>query len=272
MTSRGVADARFGVVIPTRLGSTRLPGKPLRLLAGKSMIQRVYENACEAGADFVIVAAEDSRIAEHVEGFGGNVMLTSPRHSNGTERVAEVVARRNLAPDAIIVNLQGDEPLVPASLLRAVALALRDHGDVGVATLATPVRTAAEAFDPNVVKVVMDQSGVATCFSRAPIPWHRAHLSGKTLTEASRSPLPPAHEAPMLRHVGLYAYRAATLAKLVAEKPCAWERAEALEQLRALWLGVRIHVTVVDDAPGHGVDTEEDLARVDALLEATTTA
>ena len=270
MTPPAVVAPRFGIVIPTRFGSTRLPGKPLRQLAGKSMIERVYENAIAADADFVVVATDDSRIADHVESFGGNVMMTSPDHTNGTERIAEVVAGRDLPPDAIIVNLQGDEPLVPASLLRDVAAALREHDRAGLATVATPIRTAAEAFDPNVVKVVMDQAAIAKCFSRAPIPWHRDYFVGKTLGEASALPLPQSG-APMLRHVGLYAYRAAALRRIVATEACAWERAESLEQLRALWLGIGIHVTVVDEAPGHGVDTEADLERVDALLRRMTT-
>ncbi len=278
MTAKHADSISFDIVIPTRFASTRLPGKPLRQIAGKSMVERVYKNATRAGADFVVVATDDSRIVEHVECFGGNVMMTSASHTNGTERIAEVVSGRDLASDAIIVNLQGDEPLVPPELLRDVAKALADHDGAGIATVATPIRDNAEAFDPNVVKVVMDQSGLATCFSRAPIPWHRDYYAGKTLSEASELPLPgspdtpdaphtpDASNAPMLRHLGLYAYRAAALRRMVEAEPCAWELAESLEQLRALWLGIGVHVTVIDKAPGHGVDTEGDLARVNALL------
>lgn len=266
MTGKHPDVMHFGIVIPTRFASTRLPGKPLRQIAGKSMVERVYENATRAGADFVVVATDDSRIVNHVEGFGGNVMMTSASHTNGTERIAEVVSGRDLAPDAIIVNLQGDEPLVPPELLRDVATALADHDSAGIATVATPIRDSAEAFDPNVVKVVLNQAGMATCFSRAPIPWHRDYYAGKTLSEASELPLPPSSGAPMLRHIGIYAYRAAALRRIVAAKPCAWERTESLEQLRALWLGIGVHVTVIDEAPGHGVDTEADLERVNAQL------
>ena len=234
------------------------------------MIRRVYENAVATGADFVTVATDDSRILRHVEEFGGEVMMTSPDHANGTERVAEVIERRGLSPDAVIVNLQGDEPLLPPALLHDVANALCDQELAGISTLATPVRSSAEAFDPNVVKVVMDQRGLAQCFSRAPIPWHRDHLAGVERSEIGDLPLPPLTEAPILRHLGLYAYRADALRRMVEADPCAWEQAEALEQLRALWIGIGVHVTVIDEAPGHGVDTEADLRRVDSLLSAAT--
>jgi 3-deoxy-manno-octulosonate cytidylyltransferase (CMP-KDO synthetase) len=251
----------FGIVIPARYGSERLPGKPLRDVCGKPLVVRVLENAERAGARFVIVATDDSRIAEAVTAAGGDALLTSPDHVSGTDRLAEVAAKKALAPDTVLVNLQGDEPLLEPKLVGLVARALEQNPAAGVATLATPIRHAREVFDPNVVKVVLAASGLAHYFSRAPIPWQRQAFKGEW----------PAAELPsgssFLRHIGLYAYRVSTLHALSAAEPAPAERAEQLEQLRALWLGIPIHVSVVAEAPAHGVDTEQDLERVRALLE-----
>jgi 3-deoxy-manno-octulosonate cytidylyltransferase (CMP-KDO synthetase) len=250
----------FGVVIPARLASSRLPGKVLRLLHGKSLIERVYGNARDSGADFVWVATDDTAVAAHVAAFGGIAIMTSAEHPNGTARIAEVVRERRLRADAIIVNLQGDEPLVPGALLREVAVALKQRERADIATAATPITQQSDLFDPNVVKVVLDQQGCARYFSRAPIPWVR----GRFQYPAADTALPEG--VPFLRHIGIYAYRARTLEHLARTPACPLEEAEALEQLRALWLGQIIHVSVIKEAPGHGVDTEHDLERVERLL------
>lgn len=249
----------YRIVIPARYASSRLPGKPLLPLAGKPMIQWVWENAVRAGARDVIVATDDQRIAQAARGFGADACLTAAEHPSGTDRLAEVAALRGFAPDDVVVNLQGDEPNVPAALLQQVASAVTENPDAGMATLATPVGSVGELFDPNAVKVVLDDRGFALYFSRAPIPWVR-----DAFKQGPPASLPSA--VPFLRHLGLYAYRARTLASLSRAPAAALEGAEALEQLRALALGIRIHVGVIAEAPGHGVDTEADLARVEALL------
>lgn len=245
----------FGIVVPARYGSERLPGKPLRMLAGRPLILHVLENARRSGAAFVIVATDDRRIADTVNAAGGDAVLTSPDHASGTDRVAEVAVQRGLPPDTVIVNVQGDEPLLAPQFSKLVAHALVENPSAGIATLATPIRETREVFDPNVVKVVVARSGLAAYFSRAPIPFQR-----------DAAPTPKAPSPPHLRHVGLYAYRASTLLTLTAAEPAAIESAEKLEQLRALWLGIGIHVTVVEEAPAHGIDTEQDLARAEAYL------
>lgn len=252
--------AGFGIVIPARYASSRLPGKPLLPLAGKPMIVRVWENACRVGAAFVWVATDDERIAQAVQAAGGEVVMTRGDHESGTDRLAEVVEKKSLADDTIVVNVQGDEPLLEAEFVRSVADALLARPFAGIATLATPVRTAAELFDPNVVKVVTDARGMALTFSRAPMPWVRDTFRPGVITET----LPTSHT--FLRHVGLYAYTSGTLRKLAATAPVSLERMESLEQLRALWLGIPIHVSITDQPPGYGVDTAEDLARAEALL------
>jgi 3-deoxy-manno-octulosonate cytidylyltransferase (CMP-KDO synthetase) len=249
------------VVIPARHASSRLPGKPLRLIAGRPMIEHVWHNAARAGAREVLVATDDQRIVQAVENFGGRALMTSAEHASGTDRLAEVAARLAWPDDTIVVNLQGDEPAIPGELLRQTAAALHAHPEAGIATLATPIHTARDLFDENVVKVVLDEAGLACYFSRAPIPWVRGAFAGG----AGAVPALP-EGVPFLRHIGIYAYRAGTLRRVAAEPGRAVERAESLEQLRALALGIRIHVSVIERAPGHGVDTEEDLARVDSAL------
>ncbi len=252
--------SKFGVIIPARFASTRLPGKPLIDLGGKPMVVRVMEVAARAGAAFTIVATDDERIAEVVTRAGGEAMLTSPHHATGTDRLAEVAQRKGFDPELVVVNLQGDEPALPAEHIERVARTLQRSAQAGLATLATPLSQRAEVFDPNVVKVVTDQYGRALYFSRAPIPWRRGDFSQQSAEG------PPLLGGPFLRHIGLYAYRVSTLLTLSRTQPVAIEQAESLEQLRALWLGLSIQVAVVDALPAGGVDTAEDAERVQELF------
>ncbi|HEY0721688.1 MAG TPA: 3-deoxy-manno-octulosonate cytidylyltransferase [Gammaproteobacteria bacterium] len=248
----------FRVVIPARYASTRLPGKPLLDIAGKPMVQHVYERARESGASHVIVATDDQRIAEVVQGFGGEVCMTDINHKQGTERIAEVVTRLEIGDEEIIVNLQGDEPLMPPQLLKQVADNLASHASVPMATLCTRIHTAAELFDPHVVKVVSDSQGYALYFSRAVIPWDRDAFAVTT------EELP--EKAEHYRHLGIYAYRAGFIRDYVNWPACQLETMESLEQLRVLWHGRRIHVDVALESPGHGVDTPADLEKVRELM------
>jgi 3-deoxy-manno-octulosonate cytidylyltransferase (CMP-KDO synthetase) len=249
----------FRVVIPARYGSSRLPGKPLRLIAGKPMIEHVCLRARSSGAQDVVVATDDQRVADAVGEFGGDVVMTSANHQSGTDRLAEVAQIKNWADDEIIVNLQGDEPLMDPALVRLLADELQSHATAGMATCATPVSQREDIFNPNIVKVVISKSGKALYFSRAPIPWVRGDYDNPEMSEMPRS-------TAVFRHLGIYAYRVKILRKITSLPICPLENAEALEQLRALWNGIDIHVSIIDQAPGHGVDTEEDLARVNALL------
>lgn len=249
----------FKVAIPARYAASRLPGKPLRELAGKPLLAHVHARALESGAEQVIIATDDERIRAAAEGFGAQVCMTSSAHPSGTDRLAEVARRFQWPEETIVVNLQGDEPLVEPQLLRALAADLAAHPSAAIATLCTPIRSADELFDTHVVKVVRDTDGFALYFSRAPIPWERDAFAN------DRNALPPGSQH--YRHVGLYAYRAGFLEHYSRLEPTYPERAESLEQLRALAHGVRIHVRVIEQPPGHGVDTEEDLRRVTSLLE-----
>lgn len=253
------AAMNFKVAIPARYGSSRLPGKPLRTIDGKPMLQYVYERARQSGADEVVIATEDERIAAAARGFGATVCMTSPAHSSGTERLGEVVHTLNWPADTLVVNLQGDEPLMPPALLRQVARDLDAHTQAACATLYTPITAAHELFDPHVVKLVMNAQGYALYFSRAAIPWHRDDFARDNLA------LPP--QSQHFRHLGVYAYRAGFLKTYAQLAACALEDAEALEQLRMLWHGVRIHAALASAIPGPGVDTEQDLQRVEALLK-----
>jgi 3-deoxy-manno-octulosonate cytidylyltransferase (CMP-KDO synthetase) len=244
----------FTVVIPARYGAARLPGKPLRELAGRPMIEHVYRRAMESGADEVIVATDDERIRRAAEGFGARVCMTEPAIPSGTDRIAAVVRRLGYADDRIVVNLQGDEPQMPPALLDQVAEDLAAHPEASIATLCVPIAELAALFDPAIVKVVMDARGYALYFSRAPMPWLREAFS----TEPKTLPAEPAHH----RHIGLYAYRAGFLREYAAWPPCPLERWELLEQLRALWHGRRVHVSLARRHPPVGVDTERDLERV----------
>lgn len=248
----------FIVAIPARYASTRLPGKPLLPIAGKPMVMHVAARALAAGAGEVAVATDDARIADALRDTPVRVVMTRADHASGSDRLAECVERCGWHDDVIVVNLQGDEPMAPAAGIRAAAEALA-ASDAPMATLAVPVVEAGELFDPNVVKVVVDESGSALYFSRAPVPWARDAFAG------SRRTLPPA--TPFLRHIGIYAYRAGFLRRFARLAPTPLERAESLEQLRALAHGFRIAVRLSPEPFPGGVDTAEDLERVRALLE-----
>ena len=249
--------SEFVVAIPARYASTRLPGKPLALIAGEPMVLHVARRALDAGAREVWVATDDARIAEAVAGLPGiHVAMTDPAHASGTDRLAECARQAGWADDVIVVNLQGDEPFAPAAGIQAVAGILADS-DAPMSTLATLVEDAPTLFDPNVVKLVRTARGDALYFSRAPIPWHRDGFA------ASRDVLPAGQ---WLRHIGIYGYRAGFIRRYVTWQPSQLEQIEMLEQLRVLWHGEKIHVDVAQAIPGTGVDTAEDLARVRAEL------
>ncbi|NNT93992.1 3-deoxy-manno-octulosonate cytidylyltransferase [Stutzerimonas nitrititolerans] len=248
----------FTVVIPARYASSRLPGKPLQDIAGKPMIRHVWEQACKSAAQRVVVATDDSRILETCKAFGAEVLLTRPDHESGTDRLAEVAATLGLPADAIVVNVQGDEPMIPPAVINQVAANLAAHPEAAIATLAEPLADVQALFNPNVVKVLSDIDGLALTFSRAPLPWARDEFAN------DRNQLPAG--VPYRRHIGIYAYRAGFLADFVAWGPCWLEGTECLEQLRALWHGKRIHVADAVEAPPTGVDTAEDLERVRRLL------
>lgn len=252
-----MSDA-FIVVIPARFASSRLPGKPLQDIAGKPMIQHVWEQAQRSGAQRVVVATDDARIVEACEGFGAEVLMTHAEHNSGTDRLAEVAEKLGLAADAIVVNVQGDEPLIPPAVIDQVAANLAANPQAAIATLAEPLGDAQALFNPNVVKVLSDLNGLALTFSRAPLPWARDEFA------RDRNQLPAG--VPFRRHIGIYAYRAGFLADFVAWGPCWLEDTECLEQLRALWHGQRIHVADAVEPPPAGVDTPEDLERVRRLL------
>ena len=249
---------QFKVVIPARFASTRLPGKPLLDIAGKPMIAHVCERAQEAGAEEIVVATDNEQIQAAVTALGIRVVMTNPNHQSGTERIAQVARLCGWASDQIIVNLQGDEPLIPPALISEVAQALANQKLAGIATLAAKIESAEEIFNPNAVKVVLNKLSYALYFSRAPIPWERD--SFKSVAGE------PSGKIDYLRHIGMYAYTVGFL-----ERYCAWESStletiEALEQLRILWHGEAIAVSVVDKTPQAGVDTPEDLARVAQIL------
>jgi 3-deoxy-manno-octulosonate cytidylyltransferase (CMP-KDO synthetase) len=250
----------FKVLIPARLRSTRLPGKMLADIAGKPMVARVAERAAQSGASEVIVATDHADIADAVAALGWRVCTTSPEHPTGTDRLAEAVDLLRLADDEIVVNVQGDEPLIDPRLVRAVARELALRPKASVATAVHPITSARVFFDPNVVKVVHDTDGYATYFSRAPIPWARDAFAG------SRDRLPP--EFPALRHIGIYAYRVGYLRRFSGLSQTPAERFEALEQLRALGHGHRIAVAFWNEPVEPGVDTPEDLERVRRAVEA----
>ncbi len=248
----------FVVAIPARHASTRLPGKPLALLAGQPMVVHVARRALAAGAREVWVATDDRRIADALDGLDGIcVAMTRDDHASGTDRLAECARHAGWDEQAIVVNLQGDEPFAPAAGIRAVAATLAASG-APMATLATPVEDAATLFDPNVVKLVRNARGDALYFSRAPIPWHRDAFARST------AQLP---QAQWLRHIGIYGYRAGFLQQFAAMAPGTLEQIESLEQLRVLEAGFRIAVALSPEPFPPGIDTPEDLARAAALLE-----
>ena len=247
----------FKAVIPARHASTRLPGKPLLEIAGKPMVVHVVERAIESGAAEVWVATDTQSIADAVAAYGYRACLTSPDHATGTDRIAEVVAQRGWRNDAIIVNVQGDEPLIAPRLIREVAQHLVAHPQAAISTACHAIHDRETLFNPNVVKVVSDRQGIALYFSRAPIPYARDAF-------AASQDFPS--DLPAFRHIGIYAYRAAFLKEYHRLEPAAVERFEALEQLRAMWHGYKISVVETDEAPAAGVDTPEDLERVRKLI------
>ena len=250
----------FKVVIPARFASTRLPGKPLLDLGGKPMVVRVAERARLSGAEEIWVATDDLNVRDVVEAHEFAALMTRGDHATGTDRLAEVVEQRGWASDTIIVNVQGDEPLIEPEIIIQTARQLAVSG-ADIATVAHPIRDAADFFNPNVVKVVCRADGDAAYFSRAPIPYARDHFArengGETL---------PA-DFPAYRHVGLYAYRASFLKAYAGLTVASTEQFESLEQLRALWHGYRISVTLIDSAPAPGVDTPEDAERMRKLFD-----
>jgi 3-deoxy-manno-octulosonate cytidylyltransferase (CMP-KDO synthetase) len=248
-----LGQARFSVLIPARLASTRLPNKPLADIAGKPMVVRVAERAARSSATRVVVAADHPSIVEACEAHGVQALLTSPTHPSGSDRLAEACDGLNLADTELVVNVQGDEPLIEPALIDACAALLQHQPACVMATVAHPLGDVEEFRNPNVVKVVLDAAGHALYFSRACIPWWR---DGNT-DGVQRLPVP----AP-LRHVGLYAYRVGFLRRFPTLPPAPLEQLESLEQLRVLWHGERIAVHVTPHAPGTGVDTPEDLERV----------
>lgn len=250
----------FTVVIPARYSSTRLPGKPLKDIAGQSMIQRVYRQAEKSQATQVIVATDDQRVVDEVIAFGGEACMTSTDHQSGTDRLQEVAEKYGFSDDHIVVNVQGDEPLIPPEVIDQVAENLCSHSDAGVSTLCEPIGNEADFSNPNIVKVVADNLGMALYFSRAPIPWPRDHADNPVAAMSSvMSPM---------RHIGIYGYRVAMLNAFIHWPVAPIESLECLEQLRFMWNGERIHVTQASaDVPG-GVDTEEDLQKVISLLDA----
>ncbi|CDG21850.1 3-deoxy-manno-octulosonate cytidylyltransferase [Xenorhabdus poinarii G6] len=241
----------FTVIIPARFASTRLPGKPLADIHGKPMIVHVMERAARSGADRVIVATDHQDVFDAVIAAGGEACITSENHHSGTERLAEVIDKYQFADDEIIVNVQGDEPLIPEQIIQQVADNLAGSG-AGMATLAVPIQDAEEAFNPNAVKVVMDSKGYALYFSRATIPWERDRFMQSKETVGDN----------FLRHIGIYAYRAGFIRRYVQWAPSPLEHIEMLEQLRVLWYGEKIHVAKALQVPGAGVDTPEDLVAV----------
>jgi 3-deoxy-manno-octulosonate cytidylyltransferase (CMP-KDO synthetase) len=252
----------FHVVIPARYASTRLPGKPLLDIGGRTMIQRVVEQAAASGADEVIVATDDARIAAAVQdprrASASIAIITDPALPSGTDRVAVVARMRGWSDDTIVVNVQGDEPFVPPRLIGQAAELLARNPVAAIATLATPIESLHDFLDPNIVKVVHAADGMALYFSRAPIPWSRdganAGLNSQTV------------HAGALRHVGLYAYRVGALRALTALPPSSLEVTEKLEQLRAMQAGLRIAVAVCAEPPGPGIDTAADLERARARV------
>jgi 3-deoxy-manno-octulosonate cytidylyltransferase (CMP-KDO synthetase) len=249
----------FRVVIPARFDSARLPGKVLMPIGGRPMLHWVCERARASGAEQVIVATDDTRIQEAARQAGVECVMTSRTHLSGTDRIAEAAAKLRWVADDIIVNLQGDEPLMPPALIEQVARLLQDHADADLATLAAPVISAAEFRDPNAVKVVLAQDGRALLFSRAPIPWDR---------DGANAELPgPDSYRHALRHIGLYAYRVRSLLRISQLPPAPLELREKLEQLRPLAHGMQIRVAIAAERPGVDVNTPTDLERIRALLE-----
>ncbi|MDP4621373.1 MAG: 3-deoxy-manno-octulosonate cytidylyltransferase [Hydrogenophaga sp.] len=257
--SHAAAQAGFTVLIPARMASSRLPNKPLADIAGVPMVVRVAQRAKQSKASAVVVAADDARIVQACQGHGITAILTRQDHASGSDRLAQACEMLGLQADAVVVNVQGDEPLIEPELINQVAGLLIQRPEASMSTAAHAIASLSDFTNPNVVKVVMDARQMALYFSRAPIPWWRDGQNGHDITQL---PSPPP-----LRHVGIYAYRAGFLAQFPQLPPAPIENLESLEQLRALWHGHRIAVHITEQAPGPGVDTPEDLERVRTLLE-----
>ncbi|MDP9909227.1 3-deoxy-manno-octulosonate cytidylyltransferase (CMP-KDO synthetase) [Variovorax boronicumulans] len=251
----------FTVLVPARLASTRLPNKPLADIAGLPMVVRVAQRARQSGALRVVVAGDDASIIDACKAHGVEALLTRQDHPSGTDRLAEACEQLGLDGDAIVVNVQGDEPLIDPALIDAVAATLAARPQATMSTAVHAIDSLADFMNPNVVKAVLDAQGHALYFSRAPIPWWRDGSSGGAAPSVLPSPAP-------LRHIGIYGYRAGFVRQFPLLSPAPVEATEALEQLRALWHGHRIAVHVSDVAPGPGIDTPEDLARVRAVFAA----
>jgi 3-deoxy-manno-octulosonate cytidylyltransferase (CMP-KDO synthetase) len=235
----------FRVIIPARYASTRFPGKPLVKIAGKTMIQYVYESAVKSGAASVVIATDDERIKKAAKAFKAEVCMTSPDHESGTDRIAEAVVKLGYEDDDIIVNVQGDEPLIPSETIKLVAKNLAVFENAKTATICEPITSAEELLDPNVVKVVLNKRGYAMYFSRAPIPWNDKKIKTKHY-----------------RHRGIYAYRVNFLLEFIEWEPCPLEQMERLEQLRTLWNGGKIHVGLIKDKIPTDINTPEDLEKI----------
>lgn len=249
----------YNVVIPARFGSTRLPGKPLLDIAGKPMVQRVWEQARRSAAQEVVIATDDDRILQVARGFGATACMTSTDHPSGTDRLQEVVAHFGWADDSIVVNVQGDEPLIPPAVIDQVAQNLAGQQQAGIATLCEPITELSELLDPNAVKVVFDSAGMAMYFSRASIPWPREQFKD------GQQAMPA--QGKWYRHIGIYAYRTAFLHEYVTWSPAPPEQLEQLEQLRALYNGVGIHVAAACERVPGGVDTAADIEAVRARFD-----
>lgn len=246
----------FRIIIPVRYTSSRLPGKPLEAIAGKPMVQHVYERCMESGADSVVIATDNELVRDAAEKFGASVCMTSEDHASGTERLAEAVVALGYEADEIVVNVQGDEPLISPEVIRQVAEDLTIHDNTKVATLCEKITDDEDVFNPGVVKVVMNKRGFALYFSRAPIPWERENFA----TE------PKKVDGPFYRHVGIYAYRVGFLDQYLQWELSPIGSREELEQLRVLWNCGRIHISIAKDSIPPGVDTPEDLERVRAIF------
>lgn len=249
----------YKIVIPSRFGSSRLPGKPLKDINGKPMVWHVYQRALETniGAENIVVATDHQGIFDVCTEFGIQVVITREDHESGTDRLAEVAEIMGWADDVTVVNLQGDEPLIPSALIEFTAKVLNDSPQAGMATLGCPIVDESDVHDPNCVKLVADHSGRALYFSRAAIPFARDGFEAQAMQAA---------QSPWLRHIGMYAYRVATLKQLTALPMAVIEGLEKLEQLRALWNGIHIQVAAIESAPGHGIDTQADLDRVRQIM------
>ncbi len=247
----------FRVIIPVRYASDRMPGKPLMEIAGKSILERVYLQCLQSGAESVVIATEDERIKDAAAKFNAPVCMTSKNHQSGTERLAEAATVLGYEEDEVVVNVQGAEPLIPPVVIHQVANNLRDHENVRVSTLCEKITDVKDLFNPNTVKVVMNKRSYALYFSRAPIAWERDNFPQQPDTE-----LKGLH----YRHVGIYAYRVGFLQEYLSWDPCPLEKMESLEQLRVLWYGGRIHVDLAKEHVPTAVDTEEDLEIVKKLV------